>query len=308
MTPPDAGWLQDVGQVGNFILTQFTTSEIKRYLQYPPPECTILFEVDDALKDIPWELMLETAYPGQIAFRVGRRVIGQQPDVISRVVRGTGKVKALLIGDPTDDLVEARSEVEWLAERLCDDDRFDEPDVLLGSAKCQPLPILSALGSKQYGLIHYSGHTRFDGYRSAWQLADGKTITTDRLTSALQMGPPAFVFSSSCESAAGGSPAPVRYENQTFDLPSAFLQAGVEAYIGTLWEVEATAARRFVVDFYEAFLDGAGNLGECLRRAKQARKEDGQSADRINWLSFILYGDPHLTPGDLFPALKKPGD
>ena len=51
--------------MGNFILTQFTTSEIKRYLQYPPPECTILFEVDDALKDIPWELMLETAYAGR---------------------------------------------------------------------------------------------------------------------------------------------------------------------------------------------------------------------------------------------------
>ena len=143
--------------------------------------------------------------------------------------------------------------MEWLADRLRDDERFEEPDVLLGSANCQPLPILSALGSKKYGLIHYSGHTQFDGYRSAWQLADGKTITTDRLTSALQMGPPAFVFSSSCESAAGGSPEPVRYENQTFDLPSAFLQAGVEAYIGTLWEVEATAARRFVVDFYEAF-------------------------------------------------------
>jgi hypothetical protein len=33
--------------------------------------------------------------------------------------------------------------------------------------------------------------------------------------------------------------------------------------------------------------------------------KDEQYTDRINWLSFILYGDPHLTPGDLFPALKK---
>jgi hypothetical protein len=306
-TTPVEGCLQDVGQVGNFILTQFATSEIKRYLQDPPAECTILFEVDDALKDIPWELMLETAYTGKIPFRVGRRIIGQQPDVIGRVVRGTGRVKALLIGDPNADLSHARAEVEWLADRLRDDGRFEEPDVLLGAADCQPLRILSALGSKQYGLIHYSGHTKYDGYRSAWQVADGKTITTAQLTGSLQMGPPACIFSSSCESAAGGSPGPVRYENQTFDLPSAFLQAGVEAYIGTLWEVEESAARRFVVEFYEAFLDGAGNLGECLRCAKQARKEDGQAEDLINWLSFILYGDPHVMPGELFPALKQHG-
>ncbi len=304
---PKPVWLQDPEQVGNYILTQFTTSEIKRYLQDPPPESTILFEVDDALKDIPWELMLETAYAGEIPFRVGRRIIGQQPANVSPVVRGPGKIKALLIGNPTDELAEACTEVEWLADRLRADARFEEPDILLGSKQCQSGPILSALGSKQYGLIHYSGHTKYDGYRSAWQLADGKTITTDRLTSALQMGPPAFVFSSSCESAAGGPPRPIKYENQTFDLPSAFLQAGVEAYIGTLWEVDARAAYRFVVDFYEAFLNEEQNLGECLRRARWARKQDEQYQDRINWLSFILYGDPHLTPGELFPALKKQG-
>ena len=128
-------------------------------------------------------------------------------------------------------------------------------------------------------------------------------ITTDRLTSALQMGPPALVFSSSCESAAGGAPQPIRYENQTFDLPSAFLQAGVEAYVGTLWEVESSAARRFVEVFYRAFLSGENNLGECMRLAKWAGKKDEQYKDSINWLSFILYGDPHLKPGELFPAM-----
>jgi len=252
--------------------------------------------------------MLETAYAGEIPFRVGRRVIGQQPDNVGEVVRGPGKIKALLIGDPTDDLDEARTEVKWLAERLRNDDRFEKPDTLLGSDQCQSGRILNMLSSKKYGLVHYSGHTNFDGYRSAWQLKDGRMITTDRLTSALQMGPPAFVFSSSCESAAGAEPQPIRYENQTFDLPSAFLQAGVEAYIGTLWEVESSAARRFVEQFYKAFLSREYNLGECMRLAKWAGKQDEQHADRINWLSFILYGDPHLTPGDLFPAMHKQGN
>jgi hypothetical protein len=305
---PEPGWLQDTDQVGNFILAQFTTSEIKRYFQNAPNGSTVLFEVDDALKDIPWELMLETAYAGEIPFRVGRRVIGQQPANVSEVVRGPSKIKVLLIGDPTDDLSAARDEVNWLADRLCNHECFEKPDILLGSDQCQSGRILSMLSSKKYGLVHYSGHTNFDGYRSAWQLKDGRTITTDRLTSALQMGPPAFVFSSSCESAAGAEPQPIRYENQTFDLPSAFLQAGVEAYIGTLWEVEAVAARRFVEQFYKAFLSGEYNLGECMRRAKWAGKWDEQHEDRINWLSFILYGDPHLMPGELFPVMGNPTD
>jgi CHAT domain-containing protein len=208
----------------------------------------------------------------------------------------------LLIGDPTDDLVEARNEVQILEDRLRRDGRF-EVDVLIGSRRCKRTRLLNALASGQYALIHYSGHSHFDGFQSAWQLKDGKNITTDMLTNALQMAPPALVFSSSCQSAVGEEPQPIKYEDQTFDLPSAFLQAGVEAYVGTLWEVGSLAARLFVGDFYEAFLsEEHNNLGECLRRAKWASKQRG---DRINWPAFILHGDPHTEPGDLFPALHK---
>lgn len=304
---PDAGWWRDPEQVGNYILNQFTTGDIKRCLQDPPYGTTILFTVDEALKSIPWELMLEATYTGEIPFCVGRSIIGQQPNMIDGVVGKAGQVRALLIGDPTGDLPRARCEVEELARRLPQDGRFriEPEDVLIGSGQCQSGPILGALGSRQYGLVHYSGHTHYDGYRSAWQLAGGKRIFTHELTSALQMGPPALVFSSSCESAVGGEAQPIKYEDQTFDLPSAFLQAGVEAYIGTLWAVEEEAARRFASRFYDTFLSGEANLGECLRRAKWAGKQDEQHSGRINWLSFVLYGDPHLTPGDLFPALRN---
>jgi O-acetyl-ADP-ribose deacetylase (regulator of RNase III) len=300
---PASELFKDLEEVGNYVLTQFATGAIKRYLQNPPQGSTISLVVHDDLKDIPWELMLETAYAGEIPFRVGRSIVSpQQPTNINPPVRGDGRIKALLIGDPTDDLAEARNEVQNLADRLRRDDHSEDPDVLIGSEQCQRITLLNALASGKYALIHYSGHSRFDGYQSAWQLKDGKDITTDLLTSALQMTPPAFVFSSSCESAVGGEPQPIQYEDQTFDLPSAFLQAGVEAYIGTLWEVESLAARRFVEIFYGAFLSGEHNLGECLRRAKWACKQQG---DRINWPAFILYGEPHTEPGDLFPALRK---
>lgn len=293
-------------EVGNYILTQFTTGSIKGYLQNPPHGSTIALLVEDALRDIPWELMLEAAYAGEIPFRVGRSIVSvQQPHSSRPPVRGADQVKALLIGDPTDDLTEARVEVQNLADQLARTLGFARPDVLLGADQCQRIPLLNALGSGAYGLIHYSGHTHFDGYQSAWQLKDGKMITTDLLTNALSMAPPALVFSSSCESATGGESQPIVYEDQTFDLPGAFLQAGVEAYIGTLWQVESLAARQFVEAFYGALLERTNNLGECLRRAKWAAKQRG---DAINWLAFILYGDPYVKPGDLFPALKRGQD
>ncbi len=298
-------------EISNYILTQFTTVEIKRYLESTSQKPTILLMVDDVYKDIPWELMVEAVYAGEIPFRMGRSIVSRQsPQNVKPPVRGSHRIKALLIGDPAGDLAEAKAEVERLADRLrCHPELFDEPDLLVGPERCKRIQLLNALSSGRYGIVHYSGHTQFEGSQSAWQLGDG-TLTTDMLTNAMQMAPPAFVFSSSCESAAAGELQPVTYENQSFDLPGAFLQAGVEAYIGTLWQVDSTAARLFSEKFYEAFLgnaedkDGESSLGECLRRAKWALKQQEERNDQINWLSFILYGDPHLRPSDLFPLMR----
>lgn len=298
---------------GNYILTQFTTGAIKGFLQNLPDQSTISLAVDHALKDIPWELMLEPAYTGEIRFSFGRSVVGQESRRFAPPVRGNGTVKALLIGDPTDNIPQARAEIEVLARRLRRDRRF-QPEVRLGSEGCTAAELLVEMGSGQYGLIHYSGHSVYDGSQSAWLLAGGETIATDELTSALQMQPPALVISSSCESARAGEPGPARYEFQTFDLASAFLEAGVEAYVGTLWEVQSGPASEFTRAFYTAFLSGECGLGECVRRGKWACKRNeissqisGGSTILINWLAFVLYGDPHARPGDLFPVMQRSG-
>jgi O-acetyl-ADP-ribose deacetylase (regulator of RNase III) len=307
-TDADSGVFRDAEEVSKYILTQFTTVAIKRYLDSPRQGSTIFFMVDDNYKDIPWELMLESVYAGEIPFRVGRSIVSQQePHSIRPPVRGIRKIKALLIGNPTGDLDEASHEVQSLADRLRRDARFEAPDVLIGPEHCRRIRLLNALAGGRYGLVHYSGHTRFDEEQSAWHLKDGD-ITTDMLTNAVQMAPPAFIFSSSCESAVSAEAQPITYEDQTFDLPGAFLQAGVEAYVGTLWAVDALAARLFTKEFYDAFLSGEHNLGECLRRAKWARKQQEEREGQINWLAFILYGDPHIEPGDLFPAMRRQED
>ena len=163
------------------------------------------------------------------------------------------------------------------------------------------MALLERLSSGQYGLIHYSGHSGFDGEDSGWGLKEGR-ITTDLLTSALQGAPPVLVFSSSCESATAGEPRTAIYENQTYDLPSAFLRAGVEAYVGTLWKIDSDSARRFVEVFYGSLLKGTYTLGQCLREAKRVIP---LRTNRMDRLAFILYGDPDAMPGQLFRAMQK---
>ncbi len=305
--PPAAGKrpaFRNAEEVGTYLLTQFAVLAVKRYLENPPPGCTINFLVDEAIQEIPWELMLEAAYAGEIPFRVGRSVISAQPPGNVRpAVRGPGSIQALLIGDPTGDLEAAAETVRWLGQTLAQDPRFEKPEVMIGPQECQRVRVMTALSSGRYGLVHYSGHSYYAKGSSAWVLSDGD-LPADQITSAVQAGPPALVFSASCSSAAAGEVRQIEYENQAFDLPGAFLNGGVEAYLGTLWEVEAGASRRLVERFYGALISGEHSLGECLRQARQGLKVEQESQRQLDWLAFMLYGDARLRPDELYPAFR----
>jgi O-acetyl-ADP-ribose deacetylase (regulator of RNase III) len=292
-------------EISNYILTQFATVAVKRYLRNAPRPSSVTFLIDEVHADLPWELMLEATYAGEIPFRVGRTIVSKRAaQYVLPPVRGIRRIKPLLIGDPGGDLEAAGSEVEELACIFRSHQQFfDEPDVLVGPDKCRSIQLLNALSSGRYHLVHYAGHARFEGSQSAWQAADGE-LRTDQLTNAIEMAPPAFVFGSACASAEGGALGPTRYEGQSFDLPGAFLQAGVEAYIGALWPVDATRARLFARAFYERLASGKYELGECLRLAKWARKQEEEREGLLDWLAFILYGDPQIGPGDLFPIMR----
>jgi O-acetyl-ADP-ribose deacetylase (regulator of RNase III) len=292
-------------EISNYILTQFASVAVKRYLRNAPRPSSVTFLIDEVHADLPWELMLEAAYAGEIPFRVGRTIVSERAaQYVLPPMRGIRKIKPLLIGDPGGDLEAAAGEVEELAQIFRGHAGFFEaPDVLVGPEQCRSIRLLNALSSGRYHLVHYAGHARFEGSRSAWQAADGE-LRTDQLSNAIEMAPPAFVFGSACESAEGGAAGAVRYEGQSFDLPGAFLQAGVEVYIGALWPVDATRSRLFARAFYERLVTGRHALGECLRLAKWARKQEEEREGLIDWLAFVLYGDPQTGPGDLFPNMR----
>jgi O-acetyl-ADP-ribose deacetylase (regulator of RNase III) len=302
----------DLSEVGAWVLLELTTNETKRVLDTVTDAATFSLDIDERLAAIPWELMF-LADPARPVFpSVGRRVISPgQAANINPPVRDAERLEALLIGNPTGDLAHAADEVQDV-QRLLTAALGDRAHVtsLVSPAQCSDTAVVTELGRGSYGLLHYSGHARFERSRSAWWLPEAP-LYTDRLTSFLQRRPPAVVFCSACESGREElEPGALRYENQAGGLASACLKAGVQCYIGALWPVSEVASRLVAARFYEALLRGKDRAGRCLAAARRWLYEHGQEYGidrrRGDWAAFVLYGSPEATGRDLFPCLSLP--
>ena len=64
------------------------------------------------------------------------------------------------------------------------------------------------------------------------------------------------------------------------------LRGGVEAYVGTYWQVSDAAAKQFAGDTYLKLAAGS-TLADAVRHARR-RLEDSGSQE---WANYILYGD-----------------
>jgi len=173
--------------------------------------------------------MLESAYSGEIPFQVGRTIISPQaPQSLRPAVRGNQKVRALLIGDPR-----GRSEggengsrgprVAFGARRWLRLSPGTRPAPGIGSMSAHPHP-QRPVERRVWDRALFRSHEIPEGaerlVRVRW---NHPHLCADQRAAD---GPAALVFSSSCESASAAEKQTLRYEDQAFDLPSAFVQAG----------------------------------------------------------------------------------
>lgn len=78
-------------------------------------------------------------------------------------------------------------------------------------------------------------------------------------------------------------------------LAPSFLEAGARALIAPVYEVDMKLAYEFVRELLnDDFLKGKKPIGKILQEVK--RKMKNESRGGIDWISFILYGDPRLYP------------
>ncbi len=138
---------------------------------------------------------------------------------------------------------------------------------------------LAATLNEGYDIVHYAGHTGQDESGAVgWVLPNGETVDGRDLFSPATI--PLLVFSNACgegtRTTVGGG-----------GLALSFAEAGVPAYLGTLWELHDAGSAAFALAFYGSVLNG-DTLGAAVRSAR----ERSFRFHAFSWANYILYGDP----------------
>lgn len=251
----------------------------------------MLLRLDESTVDLPWELM-----------RIGRRflaldwTLARQREIAAAghpaaYVPAHARPRALVIGDPLDNLPGAREEAVHVARTL---QRLGAAVRVLG-AGATVADVLSEIDDHNPDVLHYAGHARFDPLR---QQSGGLVLADATLTAAeLESRPhlPRLFFANACQAAATGTFADQRLADgaaPTNDFAGGVLRGGTRALIGSQWVVDDSAARTFAEAFYGGVLgDSRTTIGESVtgaRRAVVERHGLGEPA----WAGYVLYGTP----------------
>jgi hypothetical protein len=195
------------------------------------------------------------------------------------------KLRIGLVIDPTDDLPGARAEgiaVQKVLHALGDKVQLQALGADNASADIQNVTDLL----RQVDVLHYCGHAFFseeDRSKSGLLLAGGKTLTSERLE-AISPIPRVMIFNACQAGRVRGERSSVRHES--FSLAEMVLRGGVEAFLGTFWEVGDAAAKQFAEELY-AQLGSGLSFRESVTIARRKLKSEMQR----DWANYCLYGD-----------------
>jgi hypothetical protein len=232
---------------------------------------------------LPFE-MLATAMPDvtpALEKGITRRLVAEGLTFESQTARPAkkGKLEVLLIANPTGDLAGADAEAAAVRKILAPQKERIDLKVLEGN-KATVRAVSKALATAD--VLHYCGHAFFDGPeadRSGLVLAEDKAFTVADLAKVATL--PRMAFVNACE--AGRVRGKVATEGAAF--AELFLRSGVEAYVGTYWEVGDSAASAFAGKVYLALA-----AGETLESAVLKGRKALIDAQEPDWANYILFG------------------
>jgi CHAT domain-containing protein len=193
----------------------------------------------------------------------------------------TGKLKVLLVVNPLGDLAGAEVEAKAVKEIL--EENGDSIELIeLWNKEATRDAFLDRI--KQADVLHYCGHAFYDGpgaEESGLNLWGDPLYLSDL---ADQNSPVRLVFANACESGRVRAKSPIASEAASF--AEFFLRSGIEAYLGTYWQVSDTAAAAFSTSVYGSLV-GGDSLDKAVRSGREKLKAKGES----EWANYILYGD-----------------
>jgi hypothetical protein len=193
---------------------------------------------------------------------------------------------------PPDNLAAAKQESDYFVElnRL-------QWQVALNGPLGTTVDVEDKFSAGETQLFHFACHGNFSATNpddSKLKLADDNLTPgslTGRRGGGLRRAKP-LVFLNACHSGRVG--AGLTYLG---GWAQAFYDAGVSAFIGSLWEINDVLAAQFAQSFYDRlwglgdFAGKAQPLGQAFHEARKVIRD----ADPANptWLAYVLYGDPY---------------
>lgn len=236
---------------------------------------------DTEASRLPFEMLLASdAYPAQgagLTRRLG--VLGLGPESLFRRAPKKGPLEVLLVINPTNDLSGADEEalsVEAILQTQSSAVRI----TTLKHKQANADNFKEALAGAD--VLHYCGHGFYRGPKpgeSGIFLAGYTRFTAVDMSELHSL--PRMAFMNACEIAR------VRGEKSTgaTSFAELFIRSGIDAYLGTFWEVGDAAAARFAGQVYENLAKGE-TLEKSVLLARQILKE----AKEKDWANYMLFG------------------
>lgn len=191
----------------------------------------------------------------------------------------TGRLKVLLVVNPTSDLENADDEGYAVKAALKDNEAIELTELWHADATSEA--VIEALSKTD--VLHYSGHAFYDGpgeEESGLSLCDRKVYLTDLKERELSLR---LAFVNACESArVRGS----MLDGASSSFAEYFLRSGAEAYLGTYWEVLDDSAASFASSVYTQLASGM-TVDQSVRKAR----ENLFLRESKEWANYLLYGD-----------------
>lgn len=298
---------EQANELGSRLYELFIGKNGKAVLDWIGQPTAVLFDVDESIQHLPWELICR---PGELPlpqlYPFGRLVTsGTIPATPRKPLLENGTLRILAIinpatpGDPYSILANTELEVnvlKALASKHGENPLLPQIELtIIEGYAATWAAVKDALQVGNFDLVHFSSHGNFAGddhpQASSIRLADQSITANEILNLQWQAAPPYLVFAGSCESAREAKGKRLNTtKGQCNGLASAFILAGVSGYIGFYDSVLDSGASLFISKFYESLFE-LKNIGLAIQvtRADVAR-EIAATGDLVG-LGAVYYGD-----------------
>ena len=229
----------------------------------PSPDAPLFIVADEPIAEVAFAALRRH---GELV--LDHHVVGYAPSaaVLSAMRRTSSPIRAVVLGDPTGNLPQARAEAMEVATRLNVTPR-------LGTDASR----VAVLDAGDATLIHIAAHTEPTPVGAALRLSDGLLDASAVIDHGVAAG---AIVLLTCSSAA------ITSRDELAPLASAFVAAGAHTVVASRWAVDDRIGRRFAEMFYQN-----NGIADPVRAVAIAQRQLAASNVPVaQWSTFAVVG------------------